>query len=79
MQQCKELTKIELFTIQFEKKLHLDIDTSARPVKQALKRVPLAMEPNLKEKLTRLEKIGRYEASRHANGLGVEPSHSEET
>ena len=34
---------------------------------------------HLKEKLTRLEKIGRYEASRHANGLGVEPIHSEET
>ena len=58
MQQCKELTKTELFTIQFEKKLHLDIDTSARPVKQPLERVPLAMKPKLKEKLTRLEKIG---------------------
>ena len=67
VQQPKELTKQELvkeyedvFTGegQFEKKLHLEIDTSARPVRQPLRRVPLAMKPKLKEELNRLEKIG---------------------
>ena len=86
VQQPKELTKQELvkeyedvFTGegQFEKKLHLEIDTSARPVKQPLRRVPLAMKPKLKEEIDwrRLE----YKASGHANGLGVKLSDSEET
>ena len=40
------------------KEAPLEIDTSARPVRQPLRRVPLAMKPKLKVELNRLEKIG---------------------
>lgn len=43
---------------KFNKKLHLEVDTSVTPVKQPLRRVPVAMKSKLKEELARLEKEG---------------------
>ena len=43
---------------QFEKKLHLEIDTTIEPVRQPVRRIPVAMKPKLKEELARLEKLG---------------------
>ena len=41
-----------------EKKLNLEIDTTIEPVRQPVRRMPVAMKPKLKEELARLEKLG---------------------
>lgn len=43
---------------RLEKKLHLEIDGTVEPVRQPVRRIPVAMKPKLKEELARLQKIG---------------------
>ena len=43
---------------RLEKKLHLEIDVMVEPVRQPVRRIPVAMKPRLKEELARLRKIG---------------------
>ncbi|XP_015759420.1 PREDICTED: uncharacterized protein LOC107338702 [Acropora digitifera] len=43
---------------RLEKKLHLEIDDVIEPVRQPVRRIPVAMKPRLKEELARLRKIG---------------------
>ena len=43
---------------RLEKKLHLEIDDMIEPVRQPVRRIPVAMKPRLKEELARLRKIG---------------------
>ena len=43
---------------RLEKKLHLEIDGTVEPVRQPVRRIPVAMKPKLKEELTRLQRIG---------------------
>ena len=47
---------------KFEKKLHLELDTTIEPVKQPVRRIPVAMKPKLKQELTRLEELGVIKA-----------------
>ena len=42
----------------FERKLHLEVDETITPVKQPLRKVPIAIKPTLKVELARLEKLG---------------------
>ena len=39
------------------KKLHLEIDDTIEPVRQPVRRIPVAMKPKLKDELARLQKI----------------------
>ena len=43
---------------RLEKKLHLEIDDMIEPVRQPVRRIPVAMKPKLKDELARLQKIG---------------------
>ena len=43
---------------RLEKKLHLEIDDTVKPVRQPVRRIPVAMKPKLKEELARLKNIG---------------------
>ena len=43
---------------RLEEKLHLEIDDMIEPVRQPVRRIPVAMKPRLKEELARLRKIG---------------------
>nr|XP_058958995.1 uncharacterized protein K02A2.6-like [Pocillopora verrucosa] len=47
---------------KFEKKLHLELDTTIEPVKQPVRRIPVAMKPKLKQELTRLKELGVIKA-----------------
>jgi hypothetical protein len=42
----------------FQGALKLEIDESIPPVKSTLRRIPIALEPKLKNELQRLEKLG---------------------
>jgi hypothetical protein len=43
---------------EFRNELHLEIDETVSPVKQPVRRVPVAMKAKLKEELVRLERLG---------------------
>lgn len=47
---------------KFEKKLHLELDTSIESVKQPVRRIPVAMKPKLKQELARLQELGIIKA-----------------
>ena len=42
---------------RLEKKLHLEIDDTVEPVRQPVRRIPVAMKPKLKEELAHLQNV----------------------